>query len=108
MQGKMCRISKKRLWRGLDTKTVETEIKYGSTMKKRRDQKKDRTLDLHGVLHVNADDEIRKFFNFADLPVTVITGRSARMREILFKITEEYGWKILDCVSNTAQFTITD
>ena len=108
MSGKMCRISKKNLWQSIDLHDKEMHIKYGSSLSRRRDQKKDRTLDLHGVSHGDADEKIRMFFNFADLPVTVVTGHSSKMRQILFKILKEYNFKILKSVSSDTKFTIIE
>ncbi len=83
------RTRKDKLWRLIDTgkiKVLETRTKM------RKSQRKDRTLDLHGVRHAKADDKIRKFLNFIELPCTVITGDSLRMKTIVEKIVKEYGW----------------
>ena len=40
------------------------------------------TLDLHMTRHSAADDKVRDFLNFADLPVRIVTGNSKQMREI--------------------------
>jgi hypothetical protein len=50
------------------------------------------SLDLHGVKHGAADEVLRVFLNFADLPCEVITGNSPIMKEIVRSIAQEYGW----------------
>jgi len=42
------------------------------------------------VRHASADDEVRKFLNYADLPVRIVTGRSKQMRDIAVKVLCEY------------------
>lgn len=48
------------------------------------------TLDLHMTRHAAADNKIREFLNFANLPVRIITGRSKQMRQIVISVVEEY------------------
>jgi DNA-nicking Smr family endonuclease len=50
------------------------------------------TLDLHGVKHHQADEIVRSFLNFIDLPCQIITGNSPIMKNIVKKVTEEYDW----------------
>tara|TARA_B100000282_G_C31526029_1_gene396138 strand:- start:37 stop:264 length:228 start_codon:yes stop_codon:yes gene_type:complete len=50
------------------------------------------TLDLHMTRHSVADDKVRSFLNFADLPVRIITGKSQQMRSIVVKVVEEYDY----------------
>ena len=71
MSGKMCRISKKNLWQSIDLHDKEVHIKYGSSLSKRRDQKKDRTLDLHGVSHGDADEKIAPIDAVANITIIV-------------------------------------
>ena len=49
-------------------------------------------LDLHGVKHEMADDIVRSFLNFIDLPCEIITGNSPHMKEIVTKVVKEYEW----------------
>ena len=49
-------------------------------------------LDLHGVKHEMADNVVRSFLNFIDLPCEIITGNSPYMREIVTKVVKEYEW----------------
>ena len=51
------------------------------------------SLDLHGTRHQKAEEKIRKFLNFADLPCQIITGNSPEMKKIVRFVTEEYGWQ---------------
>lgn len=51
------------------------------------------TLDLHMTRHSAADDKVRYFLNFADLPVRVVTGNSKQMREIVADVVKEYGYE---------------
>lgn len=50
------------------------------------------TLDLHGMRHQRAEDTVRKFLNFVDLPCQIITGNSAKMKKIVKKVVSEYLW----------------
>ena len=49
-------------------------------------------LDLHGIRHSAADDKIRVFLNFVELPCRIITGNSRAMKNIVASIVAEYGW----------------
>ena len=51
------------------------------------------TLDLHMTRHSAADDKVRDFLNFADLPVRIVTGNSKQMREIVTRVIREYGYE---------------
>ena len=53
-----------------------------------------KTLDLHGTRHQKAEDKIRKFLNFVELPCQIITGNSGDMKRIVREIVSQYGW---DC-----------
>lgn len=53
-----------------------------------------KTLDLHGTKHQKADDKIRSFLNFVELPCQIITGNSDDMKRIVREIVNQYGW---DC-----------
>tara|TARA_B100001057_G_C22849419_1_gene950340 strand:+ start:1068 stop:1298 length:231 start_codon:yes stop_codon:yes gene_type:complete len=50
------------------------------------------TLDLHLTRHSAADEKVRSFLNFAELPARIITGKSQRMRKITISIVQEYGY----------------
>lgn len=51
-----------------------------------------KTLDLHGKRHHQAEEEIRKFLNYIELPCQVITGNSEPMKNIVKKVVQEYQW----------------
>ena len=50
------------------------------------------TLDLHLTKHAYADEKVRSFLNFAELPAKIITGNSQQMRRITISIIQEYGY----------------
>ena len=50
------------------------------------------TLDLHGTRHQEADEKVRKFLNFVELPCYIITGNSHEMKNIVKSIVKEYEW----------------
>jgi hypothetical protein len=50
------------------------------------------SLDLHGTRHTAAEEKIRKFLNFTELPCEIITGQSREMKNIVKKVATEYGW----------------
>ena len=50
------------------------------------------TLDLHGTRHHKADEKIRRFLNFVELPCQIITGNSERMKSMVKDVVEEYKW----------------
>ena len=90
--GKILRIGKEKLWGAIDRKIFSCRVEFGSTMKRRRKQKKNRTLDLHGTPHEKAEEKIRKFLNWAELPANIITGNSSVMKTTVRRIAKEYDW----------------
>ena len=50
------------------------------------------SLDLHGTRHHEAEEVIRKFLNFVDLPCQIITGNSPEMKAIVKMVVQEYRW----------------
>ena len=84
------RLKKENLWYALDT-NPRVRVSYGST-KRRRKQRRMRTLDLHGIKHQEAEEKIKKFLNFIELPCKIITGDSSKMKDIAHAIVDEYGW----------------
>jgi len=52
-----------------------------------------KTLDLHLTRHAKADDKVREFLNFAELPVRIVTGKSKRMRDIATAVILEYDYE---------------
>ena len=51
-----------------------------------------KTLDLHGIRHKEADESVRRFLNFTQLPCQIITGNSSEMKRIVKNIIDEYEW----------------
>ena len=51
-----------------------------------------KTLDLHGTRHKEADESVRRFLNFTELPCQIITGNSPEMKRIVKNIIDEYEW----------------
>lgn len=49
-------------------------------------------LDLHGVKHQEADEIVRAFLNFIELPCHIITGNSQEMKQIVANVVREYEW----------------
>ena len=46
-------------------------------------------LDLHQIKHENASQEIYHFLLVNTLPVKIITGKSSKMRQIVFDCLDE-------------------
>ena len=86
-----CKVKKEKLWTNIDRGKIK--IAYGSTLKRRRKKRKDRTLDLHGYQHHEVEEVVRKFLNFVELPCKIITGNSLKMKARVKSIVYEYGWK---------------
>ena len=99
-----CRTLKEKLWRQIDKGYVK--VKYGSTLKKRKKQKKNRTLDLHGVSHTEAEEVVRKYLNWISLPTRIITGDSSFMKRIVHSVVQEYCWYAKNDVSNYGELII--
>ena len=84
------RIGIGRLWNLIDTGKIK--ISYGSSMKYRRKNTKERTLDLHGVKHEEVPEVLARFLNFVKLPCKIITGDSQKMIELVKKTVKNYDW----------------
>tara|TARA_R100001509_G_scaffold144798_1_gene101216 strand:+ start:254 stop:514 length:261 start_codon:yes stop_codon:yes gene_type:complete len=50
------------------------------------------SIDLHGVLHEDAEDTLEKFItdHFDQFPLKVITGNSEYFRNVLWKMCKKY------------------
>tara|TARA_B100000700_G_scaffold323061_1_gene426028 strand:+ start:130 stop:570 length:441 start_codon:yes stop_codon:yes gene_type:complete len=92
--GHVAKIKKKRLWEYLDSRVDKVSLKYANGTKRRRKQRRMRTLDLHKVRHQDVSEKVRKFLNFVELPCTIVTGKSSKMKEIVKEVVKEYGWSI--------------
>jgi|TARA_R110000824_G_scaffold245004_6_gene434020 hypothetical protein len=51
-----------------------------------------KTLDLHGLGHDCVETKVINFVLMNDLPLKIITGDSSMMRELVFKVLEEYNF----------------
>jgi hypothetical protein len=102
---KEARVKKTKLWSYLDQSKFR--VRFGSSMKYRRKKKTGRLLDLHGLTHDAAPDKIREYLNFIELPTTIITGKSEKMKKIVKNIVQEYGWYCSTSARNTGQLVIT-
>ena len=101
-----CRTSKAKLWYKIDREHVR--VKHGSTLKKRKKQKNNRVLDLHGVTHSEAEDVVRKYLNWVSLPTRIVTGDSFLMKELVYSVVKEYGWHAENDVSNYGELIILE
>ena len=105
-QGHISRVKKSTLWEYLDADN-RVEVKYGN-VKRRRLQRKMRTLNLHGTFHRDAEEKIKKFLNFVELPCKIITGDSKKMKLIVEDIVEEYGWHISELDTNRGALIVVE
>ena len=68
-----------------------------------------KTLDLHMIRHSEADNKVREFLNFAELPVRIVTGKSSQMREIAKLVIEEYEYNFyFESAYNFGALIVTD
>lgn len=105
---KEARVRKSKLWSYLDQYSGKFRVQFGSSMKYRRKKKTGRLLDLHGLAHESADDKIREYLNFVELPTTIITGNSEKMKGIVENIVREYGWYCSTDGSNPGQLVVIE
>ena len=50
------------------------------------------TLDLHGIKHQKAEEAVKRFLNYVELPCEIITGNSTEMKSIVCRVVTEYDW----------------
>tara|TARA_R100001510_G_C7646836_1_gene204157 strand:- start:402 stop:824 length:423 start_codon:yes stop_codon:yes gene_type:complete len=91
LHGRISRVRKTAVWEAYDLRS-DVSLHYGTSTNRRR-QKRMRHLDLHGINHQKADDEIRKFLNFVELPCKIVTGNSDAMKKFVEAVVLEYGWQ---------------
>jgi hypothetical protein len=84
------RVHKKKLWNLIDENKLSISCK--NSKKKRKVQPKWRTLDLHNTRHQDVEEKVKKFLNWAELPVRIVTGNSSKMKAIVTTIVEDYEW----------------
>lgn len=105
-ESRVCRVHKEKLWRHIDT--LQIKVKHGSSLKKRKKQTKYRILDLHGTRHSDADEKIRQFLNWVELPTRIITGDSQKMKTAVESVTKEYGWHVMQDPSNFGEVVVLE
>ena len=105
--GMVCRIRKERLWHLIDS-NGRVEVRYGSTMKRRKKQPRHRSLDLHGTLHADVDEKIRKYLNWIEYPTRIITGHSDYMKSAVKRVAEEYGLYCRENIQNPGELIIEE
>ena len=54
------------------------------------------TLDLHRTRHADVEEKVCKFLNWSEVPCRIITGKSPKMRGIVEKIVDRYGYVCYD------------
>jgi len=50
------------------------------------------TLDLHRTKHVDVEETVARFLNWAEVPCRIITGNSGKMKIIVEKMVDKYGY----------------
>ena len=65
-------------------------------------------LDLHGVLHVDVEIEVKNFLfmNHNDLPVKIITGKSEKMIDIVLDILKKNDYHYDVPAHNPGEITV--
>jgi len=51
-----------------------------------------RTLDLHETKHADVEESVARFLNWTEVPCRIITGNSERMKNIVKKMVDKYGY----------------
>lgn len=108
LDGHSARISDEKLWNYIDFGENHRKVHYNGTTKNRHRKRKGRTLDLHGVSHAKADDQIRKYLNFIELPTNIITGESKKMKDAVRTVVTEYGWSCHEDPTNPGKIIIVE
>jgi len=86
-----CKVRKEKAWSHIDRGKLK--VVFGSSLKRRRKNRKGRILDLHGCPHEEVEERTKKFLNFIELPCKIITGNSSKMKVKVRSIIYEYGWR---------------
>ena len=50
------------------------------------------TLDLHKIEHRDVEETVARFLNWAEVPCRIITGNSNRMKTLVKKMVDKYGY----------------
>lgn len=54
------------------------------------------TLDLHRTRHSDVEEQVCSFLNWGAVPCRIITGKSQKMRDIVKKVVDSYGYSCYD------------
>lgn len=99
------RSSLEKTWENIDMGLLG--VSYHN-MKKKKKQTKIRTLDLHGVKHHKVEEQVRKFLNFVELPCTIVTGHSTKMKKIVLSVVSEYDWDCKEKIDNPGALIVLE
>lgn len=50
------------------------------------------TLDLHSTRHHDVEEAVARFLNWAEIPCRIVTGDSNKMKTIVKKMVDRYGY----------------
>ena len=65
-------------------------------------------IDLHGVKHEDVSHIITEACARYDVPIIVITGHSARMKHLVSKSANSFGYLTRETVSNSGRLVIDE
>ena len=72
----------------------------------------DKTLDLHGLRHSNVETNLESWlkmeYNQFNFPLTVITGNSKRMKQLVYQASEKQEFKYRVHPTNPGALIIYD
>jgi hypothetical protein len=68
-----------------------------------------KTLDLHETKHADVEETVARFLNWVEVPCRIITGNSGRMKNIVEKMVDKYGYSCYnESAFNFGSFIIVD
>mgnify|MGYP003122208840 CR=1 FL=1 len=100
------RVHKQHLWKLIDENRLAISCNFSK--RKRKVQPKWRTLDLHNTKHHCIEEKVKKFLNWAELPVRIVTGNSIKMKTLVIAIVKEYSWHHREELGNTGCLIIEE
>jgi len=53
-------------------------------------------LDLHGVKHEDVPKKVEEYIYSNQVPYSIVTGNSARMKEIVIEVLKKYDMEYID------------
>lgn len=67
------------------------------------------TLDLHRIKHQDVEERVARFLNWVELPCRIITGDSSKMKTIVKKMVDKYGYHCYhESALNYGSFIVVD